>query len=52
MDFHISRQARNRYQFEDSLFLFTGNAIFANFHAARVFAQRMNDKRDRRRILN
>ena len=46
MDFHVSRKARNRYLFEDSLFSFKGNAIFANFHAARVFAQRINEKRD------
>jgi len=46
MEFHISRQARKRYQFEDSLFSFNGQVIFANFHSARVFAQRMNDKRD------
>ena len=46
MDFHISRQARSRYLFDDSLFSLRGNAIFANFHAARVFAQRMNEKRD------
>ncbi|MBM3137912.1 MAG: alpha-amylase, partial [Chloroflexi bacterium] len=46
MEFHISRQSRKRYQFEDSLFSFNGNVIFANFHAARVFAQRMNEKRD------
>ncbi|MDK2980367.1 MAG: hypothetical protein PWQ55_714 [Chloroflexota bacterium] len=46
MEFHISRQARKRYQFEDSLFSFNGNVIFANFHAARLFAQRMNEERD------
>ncbi len=46
MEFHISRQARDRYQFDQSLFAFNGNVIFANFHAARVFAQKMNDKRD------
>ena len=46
MEFHISRQARKRYQFEDSLFSFNGNVIFANFHAARVFSQRMNEVRD------
>ncbi len=46
MEFHISRQARDRYQFDQSLFAFTGNVIFANFHAARVFAQKMNEKRD------
>lgn len=46
MEFHVSRQARKRYQFEDSHFSFNGNVIFANFHAARVFAQRMNEKHD------
>jgi hypothetical protein len=46
MEFHISRQARKRYHFEDSLFSFDGNVIFANFHAARVFAQRMNEVRN------
>ena len=46
MEFHISRQARKRYAFEESLFSFNGNVIFANFHAARIFAQRMNEVRD------
>lgn len=46
MEFHISRQARKRYQFEESLFSFNGSVIFANFHSARVFAQRMNEKRE------
>ena len=46
MEFHISRQARKRYQFEDSLFSFNGQVIFANFHAARKFAMSMNEKRD------
>jgi glycosidase len=46
MEFHISRQARRCYRFEDSLFSFNGNVIFANFHAARVFAQRMNEVRN------
>jgi glycosidase len=46
MEFHIARQTRDRYQFDDALFSLTGNVIFANFHAARVFAQKMNQKRD------
>ncbi len=46
MEFHVSRQARDRYQFSDTLFSLTGNVIFANFHAARVLAQRMNEQRD------
>jgi glycosidase len=46
MEFHVSRQARDRYQFDESLFFLSGNVLFANFHAARLFAQKMNDKRD------
>ncbi len=46
MEFHISRQARELYQFDQALFSLTGNVIFANFHAARTFAQRMNERRD------
>jgi len=46
MEFHISRQARDRYQFDQSIFSFNGNAILADFHAARLFAQKMNQKRD------
>ncbi len=45
-EFHVSRQARDRYLFDQAIFAFNGNAIFANFHAARVFAQKMNEKRD------
>jgi len=46
MEFHVSREARDRYQFDQSLFSLSGNVIFANFHAVRVFAQKMNEKRD------
>ncbi len=46
MEFHVSRKARDRYQFNQSLFSLSGNVLFANFHAARIFAQKMNDRRD------
>lgn len=46
MEFHVSRQARDLYEFDQSLFSLSGNVLFANFHAARVFAQRMNQRRD------
>ncbi|MCG6963637.1 MAG: alpha-amylase [Acidobacteria bacterium] len=44
--FHVSRTARDRYRFDDLLFALSGNVVFADFHAARVFAQRMNERRD------
>jgi hypothetical protein len=46
MEFHISRQARDRYQFDLTMFSLSGNVILANFHAARLFAQKMNAQRD------
>ena len=46
MEFHISRQARERYQLDDSLFQLNGNVIFANFHAVRQFAKNINEKQD------
>ncbi len=45
-EFHVSRQARDRYQFDDALFASNGNVVFANFHAARLFAQKMNARRN------
>jgi glycosidase len=45
-EFHISRQSRDYYQFDQSLFSLSGSVIFANFHAARAFAQKMNQRRD------
>lgn len=44
--FHVSRQARDRYKFDLNLFSTNGNVIFADFHAARLFAQRINATRD------
>jgi hypothetical protein len=44
-EFHVSRRARDYYGFDEALFSFNGNVIFANFYAARTFAQRINEKR-------
>ncbi|MGB6975757.1 MAG: alpha-amylase family glycosyl hydrolase [Terracidiphilus sp.] len=46
MEFHISRHARNRYHFEDTLFSYSGNVVFADLAACRLFAHRMNLVRD------
>ena len=46
LEFHVSRQSRDRYDFNQSLFTLNGNVIFANFHSARMFAEKMNQKRD------
>ncbi|MBI3944244.1 MAG: alpha-amylase [Chloroflexi bacterium] len=46
MEFHVSRRARDRYQFDQSIFAVTGNAIFTNFYTARLFAEKMNSRRN------
>jgi hypothetical protein len=46
LEFHVSRQARARYAFAETLFALSGNVIFANFYAARLLAQQMNARRD------
>ncbi len=45
-EFHISRQARDRYQFDESLYALNGNVVFANFHAVRIFVQKMNARKN------
>src|SRR5690606_17482269 len=45
-EFHVSRWARDHYQFDEALFAFNGNVILADLAAARTFAQKMNDKKD------
>jgi glycosidase len=46
MEFHIAREARERYKFAESLFAYNGNVILANISACRAFAYRMNLVRD------
>jgi glycosidase len=46
MEFHISRKARERYRFAESLFSYTGNVVFASVAACREFAHRMNTVRE------
>ncbi|TVQ97207.1 MAG: alpha-amylase, partial [Spirochaetaceae bacterium] len=45
-EFHVRADARDRYQFQQALFSVRGNVVFADFHAARIFAQAINDTRD------
>ena len=49
MEFHISRAVRERYEFKESLFSYTGNVVFANIGACREFAYKMNQVRDAQR---
>ena len=45
MEFHVSGEARDRYQLSETIFSFSGNVIFANLAASRQFAHRMNEVR-------
>ena len=46
MKIQISRNAQDYYRFDEWLFSITGEIIFSNFHGARVFAQKINEKRN------
>ncbi len=45
-EFHISRYARDKYRFDQSIYQFTGNAILGDFNSARDFAHKINTYRD------
>ena len=45
-EFHVSRFARDKYAFNQSLFTFNGNVVFADFLAARQFTQKINSTKD------
>ena len=45
-EFHVSRTVREKYEFDQTLFSFNGNVIFADFVSARSFTQKINQKRD------
>jgi glycosidase len=48
-EFHVSKAARDRYEFDQSLFRISGNVIIPNFPAARAFAKLMNERADAQR---
>ncbi|MGA8530695.1 MAG: alpha-amylase family glycosyl hydrolase, partial [Acidobacteriaceae bacterium] len=45
MEFHISRESRNRYQVSDALFNFVGNVIFGDLASCRELAFRITEIR-------
>ncbi len=42
----MSREARRRYELDDFFFTITGHVVFVNFHAARLFTQKLNAHRN------
>ncbi len=45
-EFHVSRESRDRYEFEERVFSVQGHVLFGNIHAAREFAHKINVYRD------
>lgn len=45
-EFHISKVARDRYHLDKELFTLSGNVIFTNYYAVRLFTSKMNKNRD------
>ncbi len=45
-EFHVSKAARIRYEFDRALFQTSGNVIIPDFPAARLFARKMNELAD------
>jgi glycosidase len=43
--FHVSRLARNRYQFDEAFFTYLGKALIGDFQTARRFANQVNQRR-------
>ncbi|ABF40494.1 alpha amylase [Candidatus Koribacter versatilis Ellin345] len=41
-EFHVSRAVRDKYRFDEELFSWTGNVLFANVAAVRKFANQVN----------
>ena len=45
-EFHIAKDVRKKYKVGDDLFTISGNVIFTNNNAVRVFVQNVNSQRD------
>ncbi len=45
-EFHVAREARDRYQFDESLFATDGRVVIGDYQAAQRFAHRMNVVRE------
>ncbi len=50
--FHVSKEARGKYAFEEELFSQTGTLIVANFAASRRLAARINRKRTEEKLTD
>lgn len=49
-DFHVSKEARLKYEFEESLFSITGDLVVADFASARILSNKINDFRKKNNL--
>jgi glycosidase len=52
MEFHISRSARDKYEFDESLFKLSGNVVFPDFVSVRRFASLLMEGKARAGHVN
>jgi glycosidase len=45
-EFHIAKDVRDKYEFDKALYGLTGNVIFTNYQSVRLFAYKINSKRN------
>lgn len=45
-EFHVAKEIRKKYDISEEFFSITGNVVFADFRAVRIFVQKINSKRD------
>jgi len=45
-EFHISKNVREKFKFDEILFSLSGNVIFADYFAVRLFVKKINDNLD------
>lgn len=50
--FHVSKESRIKYHFEENLFSLNGDLIISNFALARILSQRINRKREEENIYD
>ncbi len=51
-EFHVRKNARDKYQIDENLFRITGSLVIVNFRQARILAEKINSKRKSEKKLD
>lgn len=49
-EFHVNKDARKKFQIEETLFAFNGDLIIVNFKQARLLAQKINEQHEKENV--